>query len=93
MANKIYVNSDFYVRFVVNDDVSSDTVTVEYTNPSGSIVRGLSPTSVSENIVQYNVPKANNTVVGTWKFQCKVVSGGSTSYTDTIFVVVHERFT
>lgn len=91
--DRIYINSDFYVRFVVDQDVSADTITIEYTKPSGVVTTGLSPTSVVENIIRYDVPRAQNTLIGTWKIQAKVVRSGKVYFTKTIFVPIHERFT
>ena len=90
--DKIYINTDFYARFVVNEDVSGDTVTIEYTKPDLSGASGVLPTSVDENIIRYNVPRAQNSATGTWKIQAKVVRSGLVYYTQTIFVVIHERF-
>ncbi len=88
---KIYVNKDFYVRFVTNEDVSSDAITIKYENGNGT-VRGIAPTSVILNIVTYVVPKANNTVTGKWSFQATVVQGGLEYDLETIYVVIHEEF-
>lgn len=88
---KIYVNSDFFVRFVVDDDVSDSMVTVEYVRPNGTA--GSGSAVVSGNTIQCNVARVQNTQVGTWKFQAKVVRSGLTYYTQTITVVIHERFT
>lgn len=91
--DKIYINADFYAKWVVDEDVSADTITIEYTKPNGAVTAGVAPTSVTENVIRYDVPKAQNTLSGTWKLQAKVVRGGLTYFTQTIFIVIHERFT
>ena len=91
--DKIYINSDFYAKWVVDEDVSADTITIEYTKPNGAVTTGLAPTSVVENVIRYDVPRAQNTQAGTWKLQAKVIKSGLLYFTQTIFIVIHERFT
>lgn len=90
--SKIYVNTDFYVRFIVNEDIEASSVTVEYTKPDGTIVTGL-PVTKDGNTIQYNVSRATNTQTGNWKFRARVVTGGLVSYTQTIVVFVDAAWT
>lgn len=91
--DKIYVNTDFYVIFNVNEDVSSDTITIERTSPSGVVTTGLSTTSVTSSYIRYDLPRSVNTAVGVWKFQARIVRSGKLYFTKTISIAIHARFT
>lgn len=91
--NKIYVGADFFAAWIVNDDLTGATITIEYVTPSGTTAVGRTPSSVEGNRIQYNVNRSLNTVAGVWKFQANVIQNGKVAYTETIFIQVSERWT
>ena len=81
------IGDDFYIKFVFKEDVSSYTVLVRYKNANGYSA-WVSPTSVSGNIVRYDVPYTANTVTGRWQFKARVLKNGKRYKTNTVNVYV-----
>jgi len=92
MSNPV-AGQDFIVNMVTTEDLTNATVTIEYKTPNGTVVTGVTPTSVnvSAGIISYLL-QDSITVNGIWFVGAKIVdASGNISFVNPPLTIKFEN--